>query len=159
TISRGLHDLREPDPFERTRIRRPGGGRKLVEEKDPTIRAVLEQMLSNENEIAGDPMGKQKWVRSSTRRLCTRLEEAGYQVSHNTVCRLLKDMDFSLNSLKTNKRKQGSSKHPERDKQFQYIAAQRQTFTVAEVPIISVDSKKKELIGDYRNNGRVWCRE
>jgi hypothetical protein len=77
-------------------------------------------------------------------------------VSHTTVCRLLKDMDFSL---KTNKRKQGSSKHPERDKQFQYIAAQRQVFTVAGSPIISVDTKKKELIGDYRNNGRVWCRQ
>ena len=156
TITQGLHDLCEPEPGERTRIRRPGGGRKLVEEKNPTLLAVLEQMLSNENEIAGDPMGKQKWVRSSTRRLRARLEEAGYQVSHTTVCRLLKDMDFSL---KTNKRKQGSSKHPERDKQFQYIAAQRQVFTVAGSPIISVDTKKKELIGDYRNNGRVWCRQ
>jgi transposase len=156
TITQGLHDLREADPFERTRIRRPGGGRKLVEEKNPTIIAVLEQMLSNENEIAGDPMGKQKWVRSSTRRLCTRLEEAGYQVSHKTVGRLLKDMDFSL---KTNKRKQGSSKHPERDKQFQYIAAQRQACAGAGSPIISVDTKKKELIGEFRNNGRVWCRQ
>ena len=156
TITQGLYDLRDPDPFERTRIRRPGGGRKLVEEKNPTLMAILEQMLSNENEIAGDPMGKQKWVRSSTRHLRARLEEAGYQVSHTTVCRLLKDMDFSL---KTNKRKQGSSKHPERDKQFQYIAAQRQVFTVAGSPIISVDTKKKELIGDYRNNGRVWCRQ
>ena len=150
TITQGLYDLREPGPFERTRIRRPGGGRKLVEEKNPTLMAILEQMLSNENEIAGDPMGKQKWVRSSTRHLRARLEEAGYQVSHTTVCRLLKDMDFSL---KTNKRKQGSSKHPERDKQFQYIAAQRQVFTVAGSPIISVDTKKKELIGDYRNKG------
>jgi transposase len=156
TITQGLHDLREADPFERTRIRRPGGGRKLVEEKNPTIIAVLEQMLSNENEMAGDPMGKQKWVRSSTRRLCTRLEEAGYQVSHKTVCRLLKDMDFSL---KTNKRKQGSSKHPERDKQFQYIAAQRQACAGAGSPIISVDTQKKELIGEFRNNGRVWCRQ
>jgi transposase len=156
TITQGLHDLCEPEPGERTRIRRPGGGRKLVEEKNPTLVAVLEQMLSNENEIAGDPMGKQKWVRSSTRRLSARLAEAGYQVSHTTVCRLLKDMDFSL---KTNKRKQGSSKHPERDKQFQYIAAQRQVFTGAGSPIISVDTKKKELIGDYRNQGRVWCRQ
>ena len=156
TITQGLHDLCEPEPGERTRIRRPGGGRKLVEEKNPTLVTVLEQMLSNENEIAGDPMGKQKWVRSSTRRLRARLEEAGYQVSHTTVCRLLKDMDFSL---KTNKRKQGSSKHPERDKQFQYIAAQRQVFAGAGLPIISVDTKKKELIGDYRNNGRVWCRQ
>jgi len=68
TITQGLHDLCEPEPGERTRIRRPGGGRKLVEEKNPTLVTVLEQMLSNENEIAGDPMGKQKWVRSSTRR-------------------------------------------------------------------------------------------
>lgn len=153
-----LHQpLRRPTRVkEQYRIRQPGGGRKLTEEQNPTLVAALEQMLSNDNEIAGDPMGKQKWVRSSTRRLRARLEEAGHQVSHTTVCRLLKDMDFSL---KTNKRKQGSSKHPERDTQFQYIASQRQIFTVAGVPIISVDSKKKELIGDYRNNGRVWCRE
>ena len=141
---------------EQYRIRRPGGGRKSTEEKPPTLVVALEQMLHNENEIAGDPMGEQQWVRSSTRRLSERLQDAGHQVSHSTVGRLLKDRGFSL---RTNKRKQASSKHPERDKQFKYIASQRQTFTVAGLPIISVDTKKKELIGDYRNNGQVWCRE
>ncbi len=141
---------------EQYRIRRPGGGRKLTEKKDPTILAALEKLLSNENEIAGDPMSEQKWVRSTPRRLSERLKEEGHQVSSTTVRRLLKDMGFSL---KANQRKQVRSKNPDRDKQFQYITSQRQAFTIADLPIISVDSKKKELIGDYRNNGRVWCLE
>jgi transposase len=134
------------------RIRRAGGGRKKLHERDPTILAALEQMVSNE--IAGDPMGEQKWVRRSTRQLSEELKEEGYQVSHTTVSRLLKDMGFSL---KTNKRRQLRSKCPERDEQFQYIATQRQAFSAAGLPIISVDTKKKELIGEFRNNGRAWC--
>ena len=153
-----LHQpLRRPTRVkEQYRIRQLGGGRKLTEEQNPPLVAALEQMLSNENEIAGDPMSEQKWVRSTPKRLSERLKKEGYQVSAQTVRRLLKAMGFSL---KANQRKQVRSKNPERDKQFQYIASQRQTLTVAGVPIISVDSKKKELIGDYRNNGRVWCRE
>jgi transposase len=141
---------------EQYRIRRLGGGRKLMEEQNPILVAALAQVLSNENEIAGDPMSEQKWVRSTPKRLSERLKKEGHQVSATTVRRLLKAMGFSL---KANQRKQVRSKNPERDKQFQYIASQRQAFTVAGLPIISVDSKKKELIGDYRNNGRVWCRE
>jgi hypothetical protein len=128
----------------------------LTEEKHPTILAALEQMLGNDNEIAGDPMTEQKWVRSTPLRLSERLKAAGHQASITPVRRLLKKMGFSL---KANQRKQVRSKNPERDKQFQYIASQRQTFTIAGLPMISVDAKKKELIGDYRNNGRVWCRE
>jgi len=152
-----------PQPWRRSirvkeqyRIRRRGGGRKLLEEHPPTLVAALEQMLSNENEIAGDPMSEHKWVRSTPKRLSERLKTAGHQVSATTVRRLLLALGFSR---KANQRKQVRSKHPERDKPCQYLASQRQTFTVAGVPIISVESKKKELIGDYRNNGRVWCRE
>jgi hypothetical protein len=155
--------LPSPQPLRRSirvkeqyRIRRLGGGRKRLEEQNPTLVAALEQVLSTENEIAGDPMSEQKWVRSTPKRLSERLKTEGHPMSATTVRRLLLAMGFSL---KANQRKQVRSKNPERDKQFQYIASQKQTFTVAELPIISVDSKKKELIGDYRNNGRVWCRE
>lgn len=141
---------------EQYRIRRVGAGRKLTEEKTPAVVTALEQMLRKDHEIAGDPMSEQKWVRSTPDRLSKKLKEEGYEVSAATVRRLLKDMGFSL---KANQRKQVRSKNPERDKQFQYISSQRQKFTDRGLPIISVDTKKKELIGDYKNNGRSWCRE
>jgi hypothetical protein len=136
------------------RICRPGGGRKLAEVKDPGLLTALERLLVDE--VAGDPMGEQKWVRSSLRQLSKRLKEEGYQASTGTVRRLLKAMHFSL---KANKRKQGRFGCPERDAQFQYIASLRQRFTAAGLPIISVDTKKKELIGEFKNPGRVWCRQ
>src|SRR5712692_7711508 len=118
------------------RIRRPGGGRKLTEEKDP--------------------MTEQKWIRSSLRRLSERLAEEGHQASVGVVARLLKQMGFSL---KANQRKQGRSGCPDRDEQFKYIASQKQHFITAGLPIISIDTKKKELIGDFRNKGRTWRRQ
>jgi hypothetical protein len=136
------------------RIRRPGAGPKLAEVKDPGIVAALERLLADE--VAGDPMSEQRWVRSSLRRLSEQLKAEGHQASTGTVRRLLKDMGFSL---KANQRKQGRPGCPERDAQFQYIASQRQRFTAAGLPVISVDTKKKELIGEFRNNGKTWCRE
>jgi hypothetical protein len=135
-------------------IRRPGGGRKLNEEKDPTIVTALEQMLKDE--VAGDPTTEQKWIRSSLRRLSGRLADEGHQASTGVVARLLKKMGFSQ---KANERKQGRSGCPDRDEQFKYIASQKQQFVTAGLPIISVDTKKKELIGDFRNKGRTWRRQ
>lgn len=139
---------------EQHRIRQPGGGAKLVEEKDPTIVAALERMLADET--AGDPMTEQKWVRSSLRRLSEQLAAEGHQVSDRTVRRLLKDMGFSL---KANKRRQRRLGCPERDQQFLYIASQKQRFVAAGWPVISVDTKKKELIGEFRRDGRTWRRQ
>ena len=158
TVKRGMQELKQlpNDPAGKYRTRRPGGGCKLAEEKNPDLAAALEQIIGNENEIAGNPMKEQKWVRSTPGRLSERLKEKGHQASVPVVRRLLKNMGFSL---KVNQRKQVRSKNPERDKQFQYIAAQRQAFTASGLPIISVDTKKKELIGNYRNNGRTWRRE
>jgi hypothetical protein len=120
------------------RIRRPGGGRKLTEEKYPTILTTLEQML--EDEVAGDPMTEQKWIRSSLRRLRERLIEEGYHVSCKIIARLLKKKGFSL---KANKRKQGRSGCPDRDEQFEYIASQKQQFITAGSPIISIIRKRR----------------
>ena len=148
------HRARRPYGTQRYRIRRPGGGRKLIEEIDPAIVPALERLLADE--IAGDPMTEQKWVRSSLRTLSKKLADEGHRASTATVARLLKDMDFSL---KANKRKQGRLGCPERDQQFKYIASQKQRFITAGWPIISIDTKKKELIGEFRNNGRTWRRQ
>lgn len=158
TVTKGIKELKQlpNDTAGKYRIRRPGGGNKLAEEKNPHLVSALEQILSNENEIAGDPMKEQRWVRSTPLRLSKKLKEEGHQASTTVVRRLLKHMGFSL---KANQRKQVRSKNPERDKQFQYISSQRQAFTAAGLPIISIDTKKKELIGDYKNNGQTWSRE
>jgi Rhodopirellula transposase DDE domain len=139
----------------RDRVRRPGGGSKPTEVKNPAIIPALERLLADEE--AGDPMGEQRWVRSSLRHLSERLAAEGHQASTSTVARLLRDMGFSL---RTNKRKQGASgRCPERDEQFRYIASQRVSFAAAGLPVISVDTKKRELIGNFRNSGRAWARE
>ena len=133
---------------------RPGKGRKRVEVKDPGIIVALERMVSNE--VAGDPMTEQRWVRSSLRRLSKRLADEGHQACTHTVAKLLRKMGFSL---KVNKKKQGGSHCPDRDEQFEYIASQRCEFIGAGLPVISVDAKKKELIGAFKNDGRIWCRQ
>ena len=101
-------------------------------------------------------MTEQRWVRSSLRRLSTRLTEAGHAVSPPTVGRLLRDMDYSL---KVNVKEKEGPTHPNRDEQFQYIDQQVETFRSAGQPIVSVDTKKKELIGDFKNPGQAWCQE
>jgi Rhodopirellula transposase DDE domain len=110
-----------------------------------------------EPETAGDPMSEQKWVRSSLRQLSRRLTATGHPVSHQTVGRLLRDLDYALHV--NAKKVEARSTHPDRDQQFTYIATQRQTFAAKGLPIISVDTKKKELVGNFKNAGRVWSRE
>jgi transposase len=132
--------------------RRPG--RPRIEEREPGITAALERLLADE--VAGDPMGRTSWVRSSLRKLRGALVKQGYRVDHCTVRKLLKQMGFTL---KRNQKRRGGSQHPGRDEQFRYIAVRRAAFASAGLPVISVDTKKKELIGDFRNHGRAWCRE
>jgi Rhodopirellula transposase DDE domain len=110
-----------------------------------------------EPETAGDPMSDQKWVRSSLRQLSRRLAEVGHQVSHQTVGRLLRRLKYALHV--NAKRVEARSNHPGRDDQFDYIAAQRRAAQAAGLPVISVDTKKKELIGNFKNAGRAWSRE
>ncbi|MCI0406990.1 MAG: ISAzo13 family transposase, partial [Acidobacteria bacterium] len=132
------------------------GGRPRTEEKCPAITAALEEMLSDE--VAGSPEGEHKWVRSSARKLAQRLKERGFSIGSSTVWALLKRMGFSM---RTNvRRRRGITRDPGlRDEQFRYIASQRKAFAKAGLPVISVDTKKKELIGNFRNPGRAWCRK
>jgi Rhodopirellula transposase DDE domain len=153
TTQRPQHG-RRPYGKQQYRIRRPGGGRKLIEEKDPAILAALERLLTDET--AGDPMTEQRWMRSSLRRLSEMLAHEGHQASSTVISRLLKGMGFSL---KANKRKQGRFGCPERDEQFEYIASQKHSFMAAGLPVVSIDTKKKELIGEFRNDGRTWRRQ
>ncbi len=99
-------------------------------------------------------MSAQKWQRSSLRRLSTTLSEHGHPVSHTTVGRLLENLDYSL---KANVKRLAGTAHPDRDQQFQYIEQQKRAFLAAGWPVISVDTKKKELIGNFKNAGRKWC--
>lgn len=105
-------------------------------------------------ETAGEPMSEQKWQRSSLRHLSTELSKQEHPVSHTTVGRLLEEKDYSL---KANVKRQAGKTHPDRESQFDYIEHQRQAFLAAGWPVVSVDTKKKELIGNFKNAGRVWC--
>ena len=105
----------------------------------------------------GDPTREQKWLRSSLRSLSDRLLHAGHKASVPTVSRLLKKHDYVLRV--NAKKKEAGSQHPERDAQFRYIARQKQVFMAAEEPIIRVDTKNKELIGNFKNAGQAWRRE
>jgi hypothetical protein len=107
-------------------------------------------------ETAGEPSSDQKWIRSSLRQLSRRLAQIGHPASPPTVSRLLKKLEYSL---KANVKKEAGEDHPDRDEQFGYIQTQKQAFQDAGFPIISVDTKKKELIGNFKNAGQVWCKE
>jgi hypothetical protein len=101
-------------------------------------------------------MSDQKWQRSSLRRLSTKLAEAHHPVSHTTVGRLLVQMKYSL---KANLKRLAGAAHPDRNRQFEYIEQQKCAFLAAGLPVISVDTKKKELIGNFKNGGRSWCQQ
>jgi len=131
-----------------------GSGRKLTEVNNPEIEPALQQMLLEE--IAGDPMGRQTWVRSSLRNLSKRLGDQGHQACTHTVARLLRKMGYSLQVAK---KKQAGAQHPDRDEQFKYIAALKAQFLGENLPVISIDTKKKELIGNYRREGKTWRRQ
>lgn len=108
------------------------------------------------NETAGDPSSIRRWIRSSLRALSQRLGDARHAASPPTVSRLLKDLEYSP---KANVKNKAGKEHPDRNQQFEYIEAQIEAFRAAGGPIISFDAKKKELFGNFKNDGRVWCQE
>ena len=116
---------------------------------------VLQDLV--EPETAGDPTGTATWVRSSLRALSARLAAAGHPASPPTVGRLLRRLGYGLHA--NAKQVEASARHPERDAQFAHLTAQRAAFQAAGLPVLSVDTKKKELIGDFKNAGRAWRRE
>ena len=135
------------------RVRAPGGGRHLVEQDDNALIAGLRELV--ESATRGDPQSPLFWTSKSTRKLAEELSDQGHPVSHQTVAALLEDWGYSLQA--NHKTKEGDD-HPDRDAQFEYINRQVRTFHRGSQPVVSVDAKKKELIGDFRNPGRVWRR-
>lgn len=115
---------------------------------------ALEALVAEQT--AGSPATGQKWVRHSVGYLAEQLRQRGYRVSPATVYRLLEDGGYSL---KANRKRFTGPPHPDRDRQFEYIANQKRRFAILGYPVISVDTKKKELIGNFKNPGRVWCRQ
>jgi len=109
-----------------------------------------------EGETAGDPMNGKKWVRSSLRKLSEALAQEGYRLGRMTVRRLLNKLDYSL---KANRKQDSGPPHPDQDRQFRYIKRVKKLFLAQGYPVISVDTKKKELIGNFKNAGQAWCQQ
>jgi len=149
TIGRGLKELAQDDPSER--VRRPGAGRKPAIAKDPRLLPDLEALV--EPTTRGDPQAPLRWTCKSVRRLTQALQAQGHQVSRTLVAELLNAAGYSLQGNR--KTKEGDS-HPDRDAQFAHINTQVAAALAEQQPVISVDTKKKELVGDFRNPGREY---
>ena len=154
TIVKGVAELQGKAPLPRAeagRIRRPGGGRKRVEDAEPAVERTLSRIL--EETTAGDPMNYLKWTHKSTRTMADELGRQGHAVSHVTVARCLREMGYSLQA---NVKTLEGPQHPDRDQQFHYLNQQVSKFMRSRDPVLSVDAKKKELIGGFKNAGRNW---
>ena len=151
-IRAGIRELRGLVPVAAPgRIRRPGGGRKKTAERDPTVVADLERLV--EPATRGDPMSPLRWTSKSVRKLAAALGEAGHRVSHQWVAEALRDLGYSLQG---NRKVREGGDHPDRDAQFAHLTAAAEVALAAGEPVISVDTKKKELVGDFKNGGREW---
>lgn len=152
TISKALQELEEP-PLTPGRIRRPGGGRPSLVALDPELPLFLERLV--EPLARGDPESPLRWTSKSTRALAEELATQKRPVSHEKVAQLLRQMDYSLQG---NRKTEEGDDHPDRDAQFQHINNSVSSALARSEPVVSVDTKKKELIGNYVNAGRQWRR-
>ena len=150
TITKGLQELEDP-PLAAGRVRRPGGGRPAMVVIDPDLPSRLEALV--EPLTRGDPESPLRWTSKSTRALAAELAAQHHPVSHEKVAQLLRQMDYSLQG---NRKTEEGNDHPDRDAQFQYINQRVRAALAAKRPVISVDTKKKELLGSYHNEGRQW---
>jgi hypothetical protein len=154
TITLGLRELQLPDQeraLAASRIRRPGGGRRPLTVSDPDLLVALEALV--EPSTRGDPESPLRWTCKSTRRLAAELTREDHPVSAGTVATLLREAGYSLQA---NRKTREGARHPDRNAQFEYINANVERFLRLGQPAISVDTKKKELVGDFKNAGREW---
>ena len=154
TILKGMAELeagRLPARPETGRIRAVGGGRKRLEDADPHVKRVLARLV--EASTAGDPMSYLLWTNKSTRNLADELARQGYEVSHVTVARCLRELGYSLQA---NVKTIEGTQHQDRDAQFRYLNEEVRRFVRGHDPVVSVDTKKKELVGKFDNRGRRW---
>ena len=149
TINRGIIDIEENRSAGEGRVRRPGGGRRAKTQEDPTLLDDLQSLL--EASTRGDPMSPLLWTSKSLDKLCAALKGMQHDVCPNVVAKLLRKLGYSLQS---NRKTREGSKHPDRDAQFQYLDARMKEHMLEQSPVISVDTKKKELVGDFKNAGQ-----
>lgn len=150
TIRRGLEELTVP-PSAHSGIRESGGGRKKTVDVDPTLKADLEKLLKPTER--GDPESPLQWTCKSVRRLAQELKREGHQTSHRMVAEMLHELGYSLQA---NRKTLEGAGNPDRDAQFEYINRKAQEYFATADPVISVDTKKKELVGEFKNGGREW---
>ena len=148
TVQRGMDDVRAGERLEHGRVRREGAGRPRIEDRDPTLRTDLEALI--EPTSRGDPESPLRWTTRSVRNLAAELRRGGHTVSYQTVSELLHDMGYSLQS---NRKTLEGTSHPDRDAQFRHIHAAVQLQLSLGEPVISVDTKKKEFVGPFKNGG------
>ena len=151
TVRRGLKELASGASAEPGRVRRPGGGRKRTRDKDPTLLTDLEGLV--EPTASGDPESPLRWTSKSVRQLAGALQGMGHAVSRQLVAELLATAGYSLQA---NRKTREGTTHPDRDAQFRYITQQVRRSQAAAQPVISVDTKKKELVGDFKASGAEW---
>lgn len=149
-IAKGIHELNEGTVLT-GRIRRPGAGRKQISFHDPEIIQLLDDLI--EPQTRGDPESPLRWICKSTRTLAVELSRQKHRISHEKVAQLLREQNYSLQS---NRKTEEGGDHPDRDAQFRHINAEVKRALAQGIPVISVDTKKKELIGNYSNGGKQW---
>jgi hypothetical protein len=149
-IAKGIREIAEGDAMP-GRIRRSGAGRKNIVERDPKLLVSLDRLI--EPETRGDPESPLRWICKSTRTLAAQLTRQKHPVSHEKVAQLLRDQNYSLQS---NRKTEEGADHPDRDAQFRHINAQVKRALATGMPVISVNTKKKELLGNYDNGGQQW---
>lgn len=153
TIKRGVAEIRggkKGMPINRQRV--AGGGRKKLTDKDPLLQKALDKLI--EPYTSGDPMRPLRWTCKSTQKLADELSKGKHRISAKSVARLLKANNYSLQS---NRKRFEGRQHEDRDKQFEYISNTVESFQSRGCPVISVDAKKKELVGNYKNAGQEWA--
>jgi hypothetical protein len=152
-IHSGLAELAPgaADPLPQGRVRRPGAGRKPLTQLQPGLLAALEALV--EPTCRGNPQSSLRWSCKGVRRLAAQLQEQGFRIGRQKVVELLHELGYSLQA---NRKTREGSRHPDRNAQFEHIAARVSDFQARKQPAISVDTKKKELVGDFKNGGREW---
>lgn len=151
TLARGMRELDSGEKLPPTRVRRPGGGRKAAKILDPSLVVALEELV--EPVTRGDPESPLRWTSKSLRRLSDELRAQGYQASHTLVGQLLREAGYSLQA---NRKTREGTNHPDRNAQFEQINRRVRRQLKRGGPAISVDTKKKELVGDFKNGGQEW---
>jgi hypothetical protein len=150
-IRQGIAELKNPKTALMGRVRRPGGGRKRIAERDAAVVLDLEKLVGPVTR--GDPESPLRWTCKSVRRLAAELGRQGHVISYPVVAELLRELGYSLQA---NRKTTEGAGHPDRNAQFEYINRKVQRFFASKQPVISVDTKKKELVGDLKNGGREW---